>query len=81
MKNTLNPETPTDEPASIAIGYSRIMARQLDLNEKSLGVLLLRTGLSVEELMDDETLLTKRQQLQIVRNAICLLYTSDAADE
>lgn len=46
------------------------MARQLDLSEKNLEVLLERTGLSVEELMDDETLLTKRQQLQIVRNAM-----------
>ena len=69
MKHSHNPETQYDEPASIAIGYSQIMARQLGLNEKNLEVLLERTGLSVEELMDDETLLTKRQQLQIVRNA------------
>ena len=64
MKHSHNPETQYDEPASIAIGYSQIMARQLGLNEKNLEVLLERTGLSVEELMDDETLLTKRQQLK-----------------
>ena len=46
------------------------MARQLGLNEKNLEVLLERTGLSVDELMDDDTLLSKRQQLQIVRNAM-----------
>jgi len=70
MKNALNPETHTDEPASIAIEYSRIMATQLGLNEKNLERLLERTGLSVEEFMDDGTLLTKRRQLQIVHNAM-----------
>ena len=65
MKHSHNPETQYDEPASIAIGYSQIMARQLGLNEKNLEVLLERTGLSVEELMDDETLLTKRQRFRL----------------
>ena len=47
-----------------------MMARQLGLTEKTLEVLLDRTGLPVEAFMDDTTLLTKRQQLQIVRNAM-----------
>ncbi len=70
MQNALNSESHNEEPASIAVGYSQIMARQLNLTEKNLEVLLDRTELSIEALMDDETLLTKRQQLQIVRNAM-----------
>ncbi|MGB1883271.1 MAG: AraC family transcriptional regulator ligand-binding domain-containing protein [Gammaproteobacteria bacterium] len=70
MKHSLSPEAHTDEPASIAIEYSRMMARQLGLNEKNLEVLLKQTGLEVEAFMDDGTLLTKHQQLQIVRNAM-----------
>jgi AraC-like DNA-binding protein len=64
------PETLLDEPASIAVGYSRLIARHLQLQEKNLGVLLKGSGLSVKELMDDTTLLTKSQQLQIVHNAM-----------
>lgn len=59
-----------DQPASIVVGYSRLIARLLQLQEKNLGVLLKGTGLSVEALMDDTTLLTKNQQLQIVHNAM-----------
>tara|TARA_R110001592_G_scaffold363392_1_gene687147 strand:- start:73614 stop:74657 length:1044 start_codon:yes stop_codon:yes gene_type:complete len=65
-----SPEALADGPASIAVGYSRVIARQLQLQEKNLGILLKGSGLSVEELMDDTTLLTKSQQLQIVHNAM-----------
>ena len=58
------------QPASIAVGYSRLMARHLQMQEKSLGILLRGSGLSVKELMEDTTLLTKNQQLQILHNAI-----------
>ncbi len=64
------PETLLDQPASIAVGYSRLIARHLQLQEKNLGILLKGSGLSVKELMDDTTLLTKSQQLQIVHNAM-----------
>lgn len=61
----------TAEPAaSIAVGYSRVIARLLGLQEKNLGILLKGTGLSVKALMDDDTLLTKHQQLQITHNAM-----------
>jgi AraC-like DNA-binding protein len=46
------------------------MARHLQLQEKNLGILLKGSGLSVKELMDDTTLLTKSQQLQIAHNAM-----------
>ncbi len=57
-------------PASIAVGYSRLIARILQLQEKNLDILLKHSGLTVAELMDDATLLTNNQQLQIVRNAM-----------
>ncbi|MEM1153731.1 MAG: AraC family transcriptional regulator ligand-binding domain-containing protein [Pseudomonadota bacterium] len=64
------PDTILDEPASIAVGYSRLIARHLHLQEKNLGTLLKGSGLSVKDLMDDRTLLTKSQQVQIVHNAM-----------
>lgn len=70
-------ETSTDQPASIAVGYSRLMGRHLQLQEKNLHVLLKGSGLSVKELMDDATLLTKDQQLQILHNA--MEYSGDPA--
>ena len=70
MMTTPSLEASADKPASIAVGYSRVMARQLQLQEKNLGILLKGSGLSVKELMDDTTLLTKSQQLQIVHNAM-----------
>lgn len=62
---------------SIAVSYSRLMARKLNLQEKGLGLLLRGSGLGVSELMSDATLLTKDQQLQIMTNAMEL--SGDAA--
>lgn len=67
---TPSSDAPVDQPASIAVGYSRLMGRHLQLQEKNLDILLKGSGLSVEELMDDATLLTKSQQLQILHNAM-----------
>lgn len=61
---------PDDQKTSIAVSYSRLMARQLRLQEKGLGLLLRGSGLGVRELMSDATLLTKNQQLQIMTNAM-----------
>ena len=61
--------TPHKHP-SIAVGYSRLMARQLRLKGKRVETLLSGSGLSVKELMDDATLLTNDQQLQIMNNAM-----------
>lgn len=65
-------DTPT-----IAVGYSRLLARQLNMYEKDLPQLLRGSGLSSSALMDDRTLLSKSQQLQIVANA--LAYSGDPA--
>lgn len=61
-----------DKSATIAASYSRLMARQLGLQEKDLALLLRGTGISARELMDDRTLFTKDQQLQVMSNAIKL---------
>lgn len=55
---------------SIPIGYSRIIARTLGLLEKDLGLLLFQTGLEGQQLLDDDTMLTGQQQIQILRNAL-----------
>ncbi len=68
MQNAPYSDSHNEEHASISVSYSQIMARQLDLTAQNLEVLLDRTGLSIEMLMDDENLLTKGQQIQIVRN-------------
>jgi AraC-like DNA-binding protein len=61
----------------VPIAYSRLMARQLGLQEKDLGLLLRHTGLAGTALLDETTLLTREQQYQIVRNALDL--SGDAA--
>ena len=54
----------------IPSSYSRIVARELGLQEKELPRLLRKTDLPVEILMPgDETRLTGRQQLQVLDNA------------
>ncbi|MCK9504652.1 MAG: AraC family transcriptional regulator [Porticoccaceae bacterium] len=67
MTNIKTPLSPT-----IAISYSRMIARQLGLQEKDLAVLLRGTNLKVEDLLNDDTLIYKEQQLQIMRNAMAL---------
>ncbi|MGD9661700.1 MAG: AraC family transcriptional regulator [Porticoccaceae bacterium] len=67
MTNIKAPLSPT-----IAISYSRMIARQLGLQEKDLAILLRGTNLKVDDLLNDDTLIHKEQQLQIMRNAMQL---------
>ena len=60
--------------AFIPSNYSRIIARVLGLQARELPRLLMQTGISVDELLQDDTLLTSTQQIQILQNA---LRTSD----
>lgn len=69
---TLKTTSNITDSASIPIGYSRLIARELGLQEKSLKGLLLGTGLDDRCLMRDDTLLTAQQQVQVVRNALRL---------
>lgn len=58
----------------IPSSYSRIVARELGLQERELSKLLRNTGLPVDILLPgDETRLTGRQQLQVLDNAQRLL--------
>lgn len=58
--------------ACIPSNYSRLIARELELQVSELPMLLDRTGLSVEQFMQEDTLLTSRQQIQIVQNGLKL---------
>ena len=67
------PEADTSaELPSIPVSYSRLLARELGLQEKELGSLLWNTGLDGYSLTRDDTLLTATQLLQIIRNALRL---------
>ena len=56
--------------ASIPINYSRLIARELDIQERDLPRLLAGTGLEPRCLIDQETWLSSSQQSQIVQNAL-----------
>lgn len=58
--------------ACIPSNYSRILARELGLQVRELPRLLLMTKLTVAEFMNEETLLTAQQQLQILHNSLSL---------
>lgn len=57
---------------SITISYTRLIARYLVLQGKGLHALLDGTKLQTNCLTDESILLTKEQQIQIIRNAIQL---------
>lgn len=58
--------------ACIPSNYSRLIARELELQVSELPDLLDRTGLTVDQFMQEDTLLTSRQQIQIVQNGLQL---------
>lgn len=58
--------------ACIPSNYSRLIARVLELQEADLPALLDMTQLNVDQFMQEETLLTAPQQIQILSNALCL---------
>jgi len=60
-----------DEP-SIPSSYSRLAARELGLLARDVSEVLAGTRLSVEQFLQDSTLLTPNQQLQILRNCLRL---------
>lgn len=62
--------------ACIPSNYSRLIARELGLQVRDLAGLLVDTPLSTEQFLEEDTLLTPRQQIQILRNSLAL--TNDA---
>lgn len=66
-------DSPLDEGvANIPSNYSRIIGRELALQLRDLPKLLKFTQLSVEQFMQDDTLLTAKQQVQILDNGLQL---------
>lgn len=76
IKNTAS----TDEHleiANIPSNYARLIGRELGLNIRELPKLLQFTQLSVNALMQDETLLTAKQLVQILQNSLALSEHAD----
>lgn len=65
------------EIANIPSNYARIIGRELALNIRELPQLLQFTQLSAERLLEDETLLTARQLVQILQNSVNLSKYAD----
>ncbi|OUR88469.1 AraC family transcriptional regulator [Gammaproteobacteria bacterium 42_54_T18] len=58
--------------ACIPSNYSRLIARELDLQESELPSLLHMTGLSIDQFMQEDNLLTSHQQIQVLENGLRL---------
>lgn len=58
--------------ANIPSSYSRLIARELNLNARQLHGLLTGTDLSIEQLLNEDSLFTANQQILILRNALAL---------
>ena len=71
IQGTLEPDI-SPEAASIPSNYSRLMARALGLLTQDLPKLLSNTRLSVEDFLEESTLLTAEQQVRILENALRL---------
>lgn len=63
--------------ANIPTSYSRLVAQELGLHTPDLPKLLISTSLSVDDLLDEDTRLTPRQQIQILANALRLSTKAD----
>ncbi|GAA5314874.1 MAG: AraC family transcriptional regulator [Candidatus Pelagadaptatus aseana] len=55
---------------SLPVNYTRLIARELHLQERELDELLRGTGLKWSEILNDDTLISTAQQAQIARNGI-----------
>lgn len=62
----------SDNKANIPSNYSRLIAHELALSVAGLPRLLVGTDLTAEQLLKEDTLITARQQLLIMRNALSL---------
>lgn len=66
-----------DELANIPSNYARIIGRELGLNIRDIPLLLKFSQLSVEQFMQEDTLLTSRQLIQILQNSLDLTKSAD----
>lgn len=60
------------ELACIPSNYSRLIARELELQIADLPTLLDMTNLTIEQFMQEDTLFTSLQQIQIIKNGLRL---------
>ncbi len=65
-------ESIASDVACIPSNYSRLIARVLELQVRELPALLELTQLTTDQFMQEDTLLTSRQQVQILRNGLRL---------
>lgn len=65
------------EIANIPSNYARIIGRELGLNIRDIPSLLQFSQLSAEQFMQDDTLLSSRQLIQILQNSLSLSKTPD----
>lgn len=65
MEHDISPEA-----ASIPSNYSRLIARALGLLTQDLPTLLTNTQITVEEFLEESTLLTADQQIRLLENAL-----------
>ncbi len=70
--NSLLPPAWPSAEATIPVSYSRLMARELALQIRELPLLLAGTTLTVDRLLQEETLITADEQVQIWNNALLL---------
>lgn len=68
----LDPSYMADDIANIPSNYSRIIGRELELQMRDLPKLLKFSQLSPEQFLQEDILLTTRQQIQILNNALQL---------
>lgn len=72
IKQTDDAQIISSNMANIPSNYSRLIARALELQVRDLPELLALTQLSIEQFMQEDTLLTSQQQIQILHNSLCL---------
>ena len=68
---TLLPHAHNDA-ATTPSNYSRLIARELGLQVSELGMLLQGTGIRTEQLLDEDSLITTQQQIQLLNNALLI---------
>lgn len=77
MKNREVENSVDMDLACIPSNYSRLIARELGLQVRDLTGLLEFTSVSIEQLLDEDTQLTPRQQIQILKNSLKLTCEED----
>ena len=76
-KYVVPPERLNLDTANIPSNYARLIGRELGLNVRDIPKLLQFTQLTTKQFMQEDTLLTARQQIQILQNSLDLTHHLD----